>query len=44
MHLAKLLGRLNDQNYGLEVLIKLDEVDFDWRVRINALKAFQILS
>lgn len=39
MHLATLLGRLKDQNYGLEVLIKLAEFDCDWRVRINALKA-----
>lgn len=39
MHLATVLGRLKDETYCLEPLIRLAEFDRDWRVRINALKA-----
>lgn len=39
MHLATVLGRIRDDKYCLEPLIKLAEFDRDWRVRVNAIKA-----
>ncbi len=39
MNLAIILGRLQDERYCLEPLMRMAEYDTDWRVRVNALKA-----
>ena len=40
MHLATLLGKFKDAVVAREPLSKLAEFDADWRVRVNALRAF----
>ncbi len=42
MHLATLLGRIQESRVTLEPLRRLAEFDTDWRVRVNALKALAL--
>lgn len=43
MHIASVLGTLQDARVGLAPLISLAEFDTDWRVRVNAVKALALL-
>ena len=42
MHLASLLGKVQDARITLEPLRRLAEFDADWRVRVNALKSLAL--